>query len=119
MRRPVVSQEELFETANRLAAEGKPVTATTLLTALGGGSLTTIYKHLEAWKESRPEAAKATSANEIPDAVQNAFANAWRFVAAEGAREVALAKDKAAEEVKTVQKDFAEALNAICSGVTS
>jgi chromosome segregation ATPase len=113
MRRPVVSQEELFETANRLQAEGKEVTAPALLTALGGGSLTTIYKHLAVWKESRPAATKATSSNEIPDTVQNAFATAWRFVATEGAREVAAAKEKAQEDVKVAQKEFAEALLAI------
>ena len=46
-RRQPIAPDELFETANRLKAEGKEVTALALLDALGGGSLSTIYKHLE------------------------------------------------------------------------
>lgn len=45
-RRHPIDPDELFETANRLVAEGKEVTATALLDALGGGSLRTIYKYL-------------------------------------------------------------------------
>ncbi len=40
--------------SNRLEAEGKEVTALTMLSALGRGSLTTIYKHLDAWRETKP-----------------------------------------------------------------
>ena len=49
-----IDRDEVFETANRLEAEGKEVTALSMLAALGRGSLTTIYKYLDAWKESKP-----------------------------------------------------------------
>lgn len=111
-RRSGLDRDEVFETANRLAAEGKPVTANTLLDALGGGSFTTIYKHLAAWQSERPAPA-VTASGEIPVAVQNAFASTWRVAAQEAAREVEAAKAKAAEEVQSVQNQFAGALQVI------
>ncbi len=111
-RRPVVDREELFEAANRLAAEGREVTALTLLNALGGGSLTTIYKHLSAWEAQRPAVVPAGN-SEIPPSVQAAFAGTWRAAQLEAAREIAAAKEKAQEEVQQAQKQFADAVAAI------
>ena len=78
-RRRAIEPEELFETANRLKAEGKEVSATALLDALGGGSLRTIYKLLEQWDESHP-AVISTVNNEIPADVMAGFSNSWRLV---------------------------------------
>jgi len=50
-RKALHTQEEVFQAADALAANGKEVTPTTLRDALGGGSLTTIYKHIDAWQE--------------------------------------------------------------------
>lgn len=111
-RRPVVDREEVFEAANRLAAEGREVTALTLLDSLGGGSLTTIYKYLNAWNAERP-AQTVASNNEIPDSVQAALASTWRAATQEAAKEVAAAKEKAAEEVQQAQKQFTDALAVI------
>jgi chromosome segregation ATPase len=97
---------------NQLVAEGKPVTANSLLEALGGGSFTTIYKHLAAWQLERP-APTSTISGEIPATVQNAFASTWKVAAQEAAREVEAAKAKAAEEVQVAQDQFAGALLAI------
>jgi len=108
-RRTGLDRDEVFETANRLVTEGKPVTANSLLEALGGGSFTTIYKHLAAWQAERP-AATSTASGEIPVAVQNAFASTWKVAAQEAAREVEAAKAKAAEEVQAAQNQFAGAL---------
>lgn len=112
-RRPVVEQEEVFEVANGLAAEGKEVTALALLNALGGGSLTTIYKYLSEWEAGRPKTAPTAGGAEIPDVVQNAFVSTWRVATMEAARETAAVKEKAAEEVKAAQKQFEGALEAI------
>lgn len=113
-RRPQIERDELFEVANQMAAEGKPVTALTLLDGLGGGSLRTIYKYLAEWEASRPKkGAAVTNTAEIPDAVQNAFASTWRVAALEASREVLAAKEKAAEDVKAAQNKFDEALEAI------
>lgn len=112
-RRAVVEQEEVFEAATRMSSEGKPVTALNLKDALGGGSLTTIYKYLAAWEANRPKNTQPANSAEIPDAVQSAFANTWRIAALEASREVIAAKEKAAEEVKAAQGKFEEALEAI------
>ena len=111
-RGPVIDQDELFETANRLEADGKEVTALALLNALGRGSLTTIYKHLESWKSAKPPK-PATGTAEIPEAVKNAFLGTWRVAAQEAAREVEAVRDKAAQEVKEALAQFHGALEAI------
>lgn len=112
-RRQAIDPEELFETANRLLAEGKEVTATTLLDALGGGSLRTIYKYMEIWKGKNvalPQSRTATA--EIPDRVQAGFATAWKLATEEAAVAIEAAKAKAAEEVDVAGKQFQEALDA-------
>jgi len=111
-RRRAIEADELFETANRLQAEGKDVNATALLDALGGGSLRTIYKLLEAWQQRRP-AMVITATDEIPASVQAAFASCWRQAAQEAGREVLAVKEKAAEEVEAAVKQFQGALDAI------
>ena len=111
-RRRAIEADELFETANRLQAEGKDVTAVALLDALGGGSLRTIYKLLEEWQQRRP-AVVITAPEEIPAGVQSAFANAWRLATQEAGRAVIAVKEKAAEEVDAALKQFQGALDAI------
>jgi len=111
-RSQAIDPDELFETANRLEADGKEVTALALLNALGRGSLTTIYKHLENWRVSRP-AKISTTNNEMPDSVKRAFDVAWREAAQEAAREVQAVKEKTAEEVQAALKQFHGALEAI------
>ena len=111
-RSQAIDPDELFETANRLEAEGKEVTALSLLNALGRGSLTTIYKHLENWKSAKP-AKPAGATADMPDRVKSAFAVAWREAAQEADREVHAVKEKAAEEVKAALRQFHGALEAI------
>lgn len=111
-RRRAIEADELFETANRLQAEGKDVTAVALLDALGGGSLRTIYKHLEAWQQRRPPVTVSTT-DEIPGIVQAAFANAWRLATQEAGRQVVAVKEKAAEEVAAANKQFQDALDVV------
>lgn len=107
-----IDRDEVIETANRLEAEGKEVTALTMLAALGRGSLTTIYKYLDAWKEAKPVKSPVVS-QEQPEQVKTAFATAWRVAAEEAARETMVIRDKAAEEVSAALKQFHGALEAI------
>lgn len=82
-RRPVVNRDELFFMADKMAAEGKQVTALALLASLGGGSLTTIYKYLEEWestRKSKSSFAQRRSAANIP---QTAGAELWRELKSE------------------------------------
>ncbi len=83
-----------------------------LLDALGGGSLRTIYKLMEAWQQSRPAEVK-NEPTEIPPAVMAGFANSWRLATQEAGREVAEVKEKAKEEVAAALRQFHGALEAI------
>jgi hypothetical protein len=107
-----IDRDEVIETANRLEAEGKEVTALTMLSALGRGSLTTIYKHLDAWRETKPVRSPVVQADQ-PEPVKTAFATAWRVAAEEAARETTVIREKAAEEVKGALRQFHGALEAL------
>jgi uncharacterized protein (DUF3084 family) len=114
--RALFTQEQVFEVADAMASEGKEVTALALLSKLGGASLTTIYKHLFAWKEARKQEPPAATTT-IPDSVQSVFSTAlgrvWSVAAAEAAKEVASAKEKAAQDVQAANQQFEEAMQAI------
>jgi len=111
-RRQAIDPDELFETANRMVAEGKEVTANSLLDALGGGSLRTIYKYLDQWKERRPVVSTAKP-TEMPEHVRASFAASWRAAQQEAALEVEAVKAKAAEEVEAAVKQFQDTLEVV------
>lgn len=106
------TQEQVFEVANRLAASGQEVTPTALRTALGGGSLTTIYKHLDAWQTSKKDT-PVPVVFEMPDSVKVAFSACWQTAANEAAKEVAGVREKADIEVKAVTRRLDEAIGSI------
>lgn len=108
-RKAFFTEEQVFKAADTLATTGKEVTASALLNAMGGGSLTTIYKHLEAWRTSRPALVSPVIAMDLPEPVQTAFVAAWKVAASEAAREVSAVRDKAAEDVKLANRQFEEA----------
>lgn len=101
--------EQVFETADKIAASGQEVTPTVLLTMLGGGSLTTIYKHLDAWHAARKEAS-APVVIDMPEGVKTAFNQAWQAAATEAAKEVAAIREKAYAEVKAMTRRLEEAI---------
>lgn len=112
-RKAFFSQQEVFTAADALVADGKEVTANALLSKLGGGSLTTIYKHLAEWRTANPAALNQAAPIEIPDLVQGAFAATWRTAMTEAGKEITAVREKAAEEIKAAQKQFQEALQSI------
>lgn len=111
-RRGSINEAQVFEAADALVAQGKEVTPTVLLSTLGSGSFTTIYKHLSAWEASRASAGTERSAA-IPDAVLSAFGAAWRAASAEANKEVVMVREQSAEEVKAAKAQFQEALQTI------
>lgn len=86
VRRDVLTREDIFDAANQLQAMGKQVTALKILSMLGGGSLTTIYRYLEQWEATNraPELTKET--DEIPPAVMKAFKSIWKSAVTVGER---------------------------------
>ena len=69
-RRGSITEAQVFEAADALVAQGREVTPTVLLSTLGSGSFTTIYKHLSAWEESKATAGSERSAA-IPGSITN------------------------------------------------
>lgn len=111
-RRGSISEEQVFEAGDALVAQGKEVTPTALLSSLGSGSFTTIYKHLSAWESSRASAVTDRAAV-IPETVLSAFGAAWRAATAEAGKEVLAVKEQAAEDVAAARTQFQEALQTI------
>jgi chromosome segregation ATPase len=111
-RKALHTREEVFAAADQLAAEGRDVTASALLASLGGGSLTTIYKHLEAWETSRKDTPRPVVI-EMPEAVSAAFARAWQAAAQEAGKEIAAIREKTDAEIRAIGKRFEEALTNI------
>ncbi|MEP6879252.1 MAG: DNA-binding protein [Nitrosospira sp.] len=111
-RKALHTQDQVFEAADRLAASSREVTPTTLREALGGGSLTTIYRHLEAWEATR-KAVPAPVSIPMPDAVRLAFNQAWQAAATEAGKEIAAIREKAETEIKATQRRLEEAVAAI------
>lgn len=108
-RKAYFTEQEVMAAADKLAATGKEVSASALLDELGGGSLTTIYKHLTVWRESRPALVQQVVAADLPEPVQVAFMAAWKVAAGEAAKDAAAVKDRALEEVRIATRQFAEA----------
>lgn len=111
-RRGSITEEQVFQAADSLVAQGKEVTPSALLGALGSGSFTTIYKHLSAWETSRTSAI-TDRASAIPESVLSAFGAAWRAASTEAGKEIAAVRDQAAHEVETAKAQFLEALQTI------
>lgn len=111
-RKALHTQEEVFKVADELAAKGIEVTPTVLHTALGGGSMTTIYKHLPVWIEQRKQAAAPVPVA-MPDAVLASFNQTWQVAAQEAAKEVAAIREKADAEVKEMRRNADEAVETI------
>lgn len=109
-RKAFFTEKEIFEAADTLAAQGHEVSAHSLFKAMGGGSYTTIYRHLEAWRQTRPALVNQVVAIDLPEPVQTAFVAAWKVAASEAAREVSAVRDKAADDVKAANKQLHEAL---------
>lgn len=103
------TQEQVFEAADKLAAEGKEVTQTTLREVLGRGSFSTLGKHIDAWQEAR-KAAPAPVVIDMPESVKAAFAQCWQAAAAEAGKEIAAIREKADAEIKGTKRRLDEAL---------
>jgi DNA repair exonuclease SbcCD ATPase subunit len=108
-RKAMHTQEQVFNAADQLVAAGQEVTPSTLRAALGGGSLTTIYKHLEAWQGMHKEIPKV-AAIAMPEVVERSFMAAWQAASAEAGKEIAAIKEKTDAEVKAATLRFDEAL---------
>jgi len=111
-RKALHTQEQVFAAADRLADGGQEVSPSSLREALGGGSLTTIYKHHEAWTTSRAARA-APVVIEMPDTVRQAFAHCWQAAATEAGKEIAAIREKADAEIQAFKRKLDQAVSSI------
>lgn len=81
---PELTFDEVAATAERLLNDGVPVTVGALRDALGAPSVSSVHKHLAAWRASQVEPAEAIRA-EIPESITAALVS-WAQQLAEGAR---------------------------------
>ncbi len=106
------TQEQVFEAADKLAADGIEVSPNALRDHLGRGSFSTFMKHIDAWKKAQ-EDSPAPVVFDMPDNVKAAFAQCWQAAAAEASKEISSVREKAAMEIRTVTRRTDEALEAI------
>ncbi len=111
-RKALHTPEQVFQAAERLAAAGQAVSPTALREALGGGSLTTIYKHLAVWEATHQPLFKPIT-QAMPETVEKAFAHAWQIAAGEAGKDIVAIREKSEAEVKMITQRFEEALNNI------
>lgn len=111
-RAPTNTEAEVFAAAERLAANGQEVTPTALREALGGGSFSTLIKHIAAWKQAR-QVAPAQVILDMPESVRAAFAQCWQTAATEAGKEIAAIRDKADAETKAMTRQLSDAIAAI------
>lgn len=111
-RTAVHTQEQVFEVADKLAANGQEVTPNGLRDVLGRGSYSTFVKHIDAWQQAR-QAAPAPVILEMPESVKVAFSQCWHSAASEAGKEIAAIRDKADAEIKGTKRRLEEAIAAI------
>jgi len=108
-RTAIHTQEQVFEAADRLAANGQEVSANALRDVLGRGSYSTFVKHIEAWQTQR-KAVPTPVFIEMPESVKSAFAQCWQAAATEAGKEIAAIREKSDQEIKASKRRLDEAL---------
>lgn len=111
-RTAVHTQDEVFQAADKLAANGQEVTPNALRDLLGRGSYSTFVKHIAAWEQAR-QAAPAPVVFDMPDNVKAAFAQCWQVAATEAGKEIAAIREKADAEVKASKRRLEDAIAAV------
>lgn len=110
MARALVTQEAVAEAAAQLLASGEEPTIIAVQARIGGGSFSTVKKHLDAWKEAQ---AAQPAPVAVPPAVQeraDAFGRAvWQAALALAEQQIAQARAEAERQVAQARAAEAEA----------
>ncbi len=109
----VVTDDMIFDVADRLAANGEKVTNRAIWSAIGGGSMTTISQALRRWKESQvlqvaQPVERAPLPTAIIDVLHGAAAQLWDAALAETKSELdqlALATNARVAEAQSERDD--------------
>lgn len=77
MARAGISEQQVIEAAEGLAASGQPVTVAAVREALGSGSFSTINAHLGKWREASGGARPGSDIPDMPEPVGRAARAFW------------------------------------------
>lgn len=110
MARQGITEEQVIEAAEALAASGQPVTVSAVRESLGSGSYTTINAHLGKWRAAGGTAATGGDAPDMPEGVGRAarvfWGTAWK-AAQEGIQGEREALDAARRDMARERQDMA------------
>jgi chromosome segregation ATPase len=112
MAKSLATKEIVFEAAHALAGEGVEPSILTVQSRIGGGSYTTIKRHLDAWSSER--VASEQQAIETPASVLDKGVELgrtlWAIAVREANKETQGAKEAAERKVATISQelDFAQ-----------
>ena len=113
--REIASYETVCEAANVLVVEGVEPSIVAVQRRIGGGSYSTVKKHMASWAEQR--AREAVSVPAIPAEVvakTQEFGRAvWAMAAAGAQQEIQKVKESAQAEVAAVRNELMEATGVI------
>lgn len=109
MTKPIATSESVQAAADQLHAEGREITIDAIRERIGGGSETTVLRHLQRWRETPRN---SIAAPPLPSSVNTAFdgfvARLWTEAWAHAARDIEAAKSRAAAEVDVALRQRTE-----------
>lgn len=111
-RKALVTQEQVFKAAQEMQNNGEKVNASGLLARLGGGSLTTIYKFLEEWRNNGNEI-KPIIKIEMPDNIKTSMENFWEACVKEANKKIIAIQEANATQEEELKQQLNEALRLI------
>lgn len=111
-RKAKFTQEQVFSAADTMAAEGREISPAELIKRLGGGSFTTLYRHLEVWRSGQGEQAPPVIVA-MPPVVRQALDQVWQAATSEAFREVTRVREELTRDVVQARRQFEDALATI------
>lgn len=107
MAAPLATKETVYEACARLAAEGVKPTLLLVRERIGGGSYTTVQRHLDAWLA---EQAQAAVADPVPDEVtaiaEQAAQNIWAAANRQAQSQAHAIREAAQNKVAEISDDL-------------
>lgn len=111
-----LTKEDIFNIAERLAAEGTNPTQTAVREALGGGSFATIGPALKEWKDAQREdhaLAEVVVPDSLNERVEQMKAEAWKAAISEAERRLSAERDALHEAQEAADAAVIEAQEAV------
>lgn len=113
--REIASYELVCEAANALVVDGGEPSIVAVQSRIGGGSYSTVKKHLAAWAEQRAKETITVPAipAEVLAKTQELGRAVWAIAAAVAQQEIQKVKESAQAEVTAVRNELMEATGVI------